>query len=53
MNNEYSINIITALRACADLCEHIIIDADAHQVHREEAAKVLRLIESVLLLPKE
>ncbi len=53
MNNEYSQSVITALRACADFCERICIDADAPERHREESAVVLRQIETVLLFRKD
>ncbi len=50
---DYATHIITALRACEELCTHVIADADENPLRREEAAKVLAIIQTVLLFPKE
>jgi hypothetical protein len=49
MTDDYTWNVLAALRASSTLCGHIIIDADAKPELRKEAADVLLKVEAVLL----
>jgi hypothetical protein len=49
VTDAYTRNVLTALRACSEMCGRILIDADAKPELRKEAAEVLLKVEAVLL----